>query len=278
MAGIVADLHLHSDCSDGITSPEDLLQRLENMELKAFSLTDHDSVAGHETMSGARKAEFIPGIELTSTDDGKEIHILGYFINSAFPELLEIIDRIAVKRRARIESIVASLNTSESLNIDMDELAESIGEGSYNRLNMARFILKKGLVQSIEECFDKYLGESSESYEAVNFFSPGDAIGLIHRAGGKAFLAHPFHADVTRYIPMMVEQGLDGIEAYHPSQSSEESRRCLETAGRYGLGVCGGSDYHGNENLKRKIRVSGLDDEMLQKFLTMNTSSNCVSV
>jgi hypothetical protein len=278
MAEIVADLHLHSDCSDGITSPADLLQRIENIGLKAFSLTDHDSVAGHEVMRGAGKVEFIPGIELTSTEGGKEIHILGYFISSDFPELLEIIGRIAVKRRERIKSIVDSLNRIAGLNIDMDELAESIGAGSYNRLNLARFIVQKGLAQSIDECFNRYLGESSESYETVNFFSPGEAIGLLHRAGGKAFLAHPFHTDVIRFIPKMVEQGLDGIEAYHPSQSPEETRSCLEMAAKYGLGVCGGSDYHGNENSKRKILASGLDDEMLQKFLTMNTASNCVSV
>lgn len=278
MAKLVADLHLHSDCSDGITSPADLLQLIETMGLKAFSLTDHDSVAGHKVMHGASKAEFIPGIELTSTYEGREVHILGYFINSDYPELLETIGKISVKRRERLESIVAALNRSENFHIDIGELAESIGKSSYNRLNLARFILKKGHAQSIDECFNRFLGESSDTYEAVNFFTPDKAIALLHRSGGKAFLAHPFHADVTPFIPQLVEQGLDGIEAYHPSLSPEETKHCLQTATKYGLGVCGGSDYHGNENSKRKIRASGLDDEMLQKFLTMNTASNCVGV
>ena len=276
MAKIVADLHLHSNCSDGLNTPEEISELVEKKGVKVFSLTDHDSVTGHSAFNRFTNGEFIPGIELTSTIEGTELHILGYFIDSANKELLEVLDKIAIKRKSRLLSIIEKLSLNSDIDIDKDEVIAEIGTGSYNRLNLARFFLKKGFAMSLDECFSQYLGESGSYYEAVDFFTSGEAINLIHNSGGLAFLAHPFVGSAHMYIPRLVEEGLNGIEVYHPSHSAENVRFCLDIAAKYSLGICGGSDFHGTENPKRQIKSFGLDEEQLDNFLSMNPGRDLV--
>jgi predicted metal-dependent phosphoesterase TrpH len=272
MPEIVADLHLHSTYSDGLFTPSALAELVASKGLRAFSLTDHDSVGGLAEIPANPKVTLIPGIELTSTHDGKEIHILGYYVNPNEPELGEVLKRIAVRRSQRLMDIVDKLNNAGKVSLDKDELAEDLGTGSYNRLNLARFMVKKGLAQSIERVFTNYLGDSSEAYEAVNYFSPTDAIRLLHNSGGLAFLAHPYTNNTSGYIPELVECGLDGVEAFHPSHGQADVKKCLDWAARFKLGVSGGSDFHGNENSPRKILSAGLNGERLVDFLGLNPS------
>jgi predicted metal-dependent phosphoesterase TrpH len=272
MPDIVADLHLHSTFSDGLFTPAEILELVVSKGLRAFSLTDHDSVGGFASLTPNPKVTFIPGIELTSTYESKEIHILGYYINPNEPELGEVLKHIALRRSQRLMDIVDKLNNGGKVALDKDELAETLGTGSYNRLNLARFMVKKGLAQSIERVFANYLGDSSEAYETVNYFSPAKAIKLIHKCGGLAFLAHPYTNNTSGYIPELVEYGLNGLEAFHPSHGTADVKKCLDWAARFKLGVSGGSDFHGNENSPRKILSAGLNGERLVDFLALNPS------
>jgi len=277
MRKVVADLHLHSSLSDGVDSPEVLCQKVASAGLKVFSLTDHDSVEGHKICAGFGNLEFIPGIELTATHKGKEMHILGYYINATFPELLDTLERIAIRRKERLFGIVEKINKLTDLEINWDEVADKIGDGSYNRLNLARFMIQKDLVPSIDAVFSRYLGDYNDSYEAVNFFPPSEAINLIHKSGGIAFLAHPYASGVAKLIPELLEHGLNGIEVYHPSHGEKDIERCLNWAVRFRLGISGGSDYHGNKNSPREILSSGLNGEELVRFLEQNPNRGCVT-
>ena len=277
MPEVVADLHLHSTCSDGLNSPEEIAMLVEKEALCAFSLTDHDSVAGHEECrAAATSAQFIPGIELTSTHNGVEVHILGYWIDSENPELLETIDEIAIKRQSRLLDIVDSLRENYQIHIDRDELAEAIGSGSWNRLNLARFIIESGLAGSLAECFNNYLGDNSDIYQAVDFFPPPKAISLIKRAGGVPFLAHPGISSVHKLVPWLKENGLAGLELYHPSHSGEDMALISRLATEYDLAVSGGSDFHGTENSRRKIKAAGLTADDFDKFIKQ-TPKGCVT-
>lgn len=277
MTEIVADLHLHSNYSDGIHTPLALLELLIKNEIKAFSLTDHDTVSGCSELENCEKISFIPGIELTATINAYEIHILGYYINTETPELLKTLDNIAKKRVSRLFGIVDRLNRAENMNIDKDELAEYLGKRTYNRLNLARFMKSKGICSSLEECFRLYLGDSSESYEAVNYFSPVDAIRLIHKSGGLAFLAHPNTLKNFSTISELVEEKLDGIEVFHPSHKPKHVKRYLEWARQFKLGISGGSDFHGSDNSPRKILSAGLSGERLVDFLALNPNRDFVT-
>ncbi len=269
MPEIVADLHLHSTFSDGLNSPEELAQLVVDKGLKAFSITDHDSVKGIE-QAKTDKATLIPGIELTSTLEGKEVHLLGYYINTAYAPLLETLDNIAARREKRLLDIVDKLNTAGKVRLDKDELAESLEKRSYNRLNLARFMVKKGLTPSVERAFNLYIGDNATAYEAVNFFSPVAAIRLIHKAGGIAFLAHPYSNNTSALIPELVECGLNGIEAFHPSHTLASVEKCFDWAKRFKIGLSGGSDFHGNANSPRKILAAGLTGERLVEFMALN--------
>lgn len=277
MTDVIADLHLHSSYSDGLFSPQTLLQMLADKGIKAFSLTDHDSVAGlsqcrHDDMT------FIPGIELTATRGGREVHVLGYYIDPDSPKLVETLKGITQQRTKRLYEIVDNLNSRKNLGIDRDELEEELGERAYNRLNLARFMVKKSIATSLGQCFKEYIGDSADAYQPVDFFSPVDAIRLIHESGGLAFLAHPYHPNSPGILPELVEQGLDGVEAFHPSHSVEERRKCLDWASRLKIGVSGGSDFHGDEKSPRKLLSAGLDGERLVDFLALNPRRKFVTV
>ncbi len=269
MPEIVADLHLHSTFSDGLNTPEDLAQLVTSKGLKAFAITDHDTVKGIEH-ARTDKATLIPGIELTATHEGKEVHILGYYINTAYAPLVETLDNIAGRRQKRLLEIVEKLNQEGKVKLDKDELIASLGSGSYNRLNLARFMVKKGVTSSVERAFASYIGDKSPAYEAVNYFSPVAAIKMIHKAGGIAFLAHPYSNNTSALIPELVECGMNGIEAFHPSHSESDIRKCLDRAEHFKIGISGGSDYHGNTGSPRKILSAGLTGERLVEFMALN--------
>lgn len=278
MRGICADLHMHSTCSDGLYSPEAISELIVNKGLKAFSLTDHDTVDGLGRIACGEGVTFIPGLELTSTHDGKEVHILGYYIDPDNPELLGILKEIGKKRVERLLGMVEDLNSSGKTRIDMEEMVKEFGEGSYNRLNLARYLVKKGAATSIDHCFTSFIGEDSIAYRPVDFFPPRDAIKLIKKAGGLAFLAHPYTLNVPGIIPELVEYGLAGLEAFHPSHTPQEVRSCVEWADRLKLGLSGGSDFHGAENSPRQILSAGLDGERLVDFLALRPDRNMVKV
>jgi hypothetical protein len=277
MEVIVADLHLHTICSDGLYTPESLCELVVDKKLNAFSITDHDSVEGLARVKNCEKVTFIPGLELTATLHEKEIHILGYYIDPENRELVDTLKEIRKKRVARLMDIVGKLNNSGRVHIDIDELVGVLGEGYYGRMNLGRYMVKKGLAKSLDHCFSSFIGENSKAYEAVNFFSPEEAIRLIHRAGGLAFLAHPYTLNTHGVIPELVENGLNGIEAFHPSHGPEEVRRCLEWAARFKLGVSGGSDFHGNPDSPRQILSAGLNGERLVEFLALRPDRDMVT-
>ena len=278
MGEIVADLHMHSTCSDGLHTPEALCELIVNKGINAFSLTDHDSVQGLSRLKNCEVAAIIPGLELTATMNDKEAHILGYYIDPENRELVDTLKAIRKKRIERLLEIVDYLGKSGAAHIDADDFVAELGDGGFNRLNLARYMVKKGLAKSLDHCFKKFIGESAKAYRPVNYFSPSKAVELIHHAGGLAFLAHPYTNNIHNIIPELVECGLDGLEAFHPSHGPSEIKGCLEWAARFKLGVSGGSDFHGNSNSPRQLLSAGLDGERLVEFLALRPDRNMVTV
>ena len=278
MGEIVADLHMHSTCSDGMHTPEALCELIKSKGITAFSLTDHDSVQGLSRLKNCKVATIIPGLELTATSDNKEVHILGYYIDPENRELADTLEAIRKKRIERLLEMVDHLGKSGAMQIDSDDLLTELGDGGCNRLNFARYMVKKGFAKNLDHCFRDFIGESSKAYRPVNYFSPAKAINLIHNAGGLAFLAHPYTNNAHNIIPVLVEQGLDGLEAFHPSHGAAETKSCLEWAACFKLGVSGGSDFHGNPDSPRQILSAGLNGEMLVEFLALKPNRDMVTV
>ncbi|MSS71101.1 MAG: PHP domain-containing protein [Candidatus Latescibacteria bacterium] len=242
------DLHLHSTCSDGTSRPEAVVQKACVHGLKAISLTDHDCVDGVPAAMEIGKTlgvEVIPGTELSTTFDGKDIHILAYFIDCAHPGLLRYLQLFQDERERRAERIVNRLNQL-GVGLTIEAVMARAGDGVVGRPHIADALVEEGYVFSVSEAFQKYLGYNRPAYEKKYILLPEEAVRLIHEAGGLACLAHPGIYNRDDLLPALVACGLDGIEAIHSKHTPEQIRRYEEFADLYGLLKTGGSDCHGS--------------------------------
>jgi 3',5'-nucleoside bisphosphate phosphatase len=242
-----ADLHLHTSFSDGTYSPEELVSQAQRFRLKAIALTDHDSVEGCVRTAQACKAvgiEFIPGTELTAEQEGNELHLLGYCIDTENARLLVQIARFQAVRQNRIREMVARLNRLK-VPLSADKVFSLANCLSPGRPHVARALVQAGLCRSLDEAFERFLKKNRPAWVPKFKMGAADAIELIHHAGGLAVLAHPGLNRTDAVIPHMVEAGLDGIECFHTKHSTATAEHYLEIADRFHLLVTGGSDCHG---------------------------------
>jgi predicted metal-dependent phosphoesterase TrpH len=242
-----ADLHLHTQFSDGTFTPEELVLRAQNAGLACIALTDHDTVEGCARAAAACaavKMEFISGAELTAEHDDTEVHILGYFLDTQNPVLLEKIAKFQSVRQNRIREMVAALN---KLGIPLK--AESVFAlancKSPGRPHVARALVKEKLIGSLDEAFERFLKKGRAAWVPKTKMSALEGVELIHQAGGLAVMAHPGLNRTDDIIPALVEAGLDGIECFHTKHSTVMAERYLEIAEKHHLLVTGGSDCHG---------------------------------
>jgi predicted metal-dependent phosphoesterase TrpH len=243
----LVDLHLHSHFSDGTFGPEELAAQARRCELAAIALTDHDSVEGCPGTARACAAagiEFITGTELTAEQDGNEVHILGYCVDTRNARLLAQIARFQAVRQNRIREMVARLN---QLNVPLsaDAVFALANCRAPGRPHVARALVAAGLCASLDEAFERFLKKNRPAWVPKFKLSGPEALDLIHQAGGVAVLAHPGLNRTDEVIPGMVEAGLDGLECFHTKHSTATTERYLELADRFHLLVTGGSDCHG---------------------------------
>lgn len=242
-----ADLHLHTFFSDGTYSPEELVAHATRQELAAIALTDHDTIEGCARTAAAcasAQISFVPGAELTADQNGTEVHILGYFLDTTNPVLLREMSKFQAVRQDRIREMVARLNgLGVSLRVEtVFELANCRAPG---RPHVARALVKFGHCHSVDEAFDRYLKKNRPAWVPKFKMSAPSAIDLIHSAGGVAVFAHPGLNGVDDQIPQMAEAGLDGLECFHSKHSGPTAAYYVNLASRYNLLVTGGSDCHG---------------------------------
>ena len=264
----VADLHLHTFFSDGTYSPEDLAQEGQRHGLAALALTDHDTVEGcarAEAACQAQGLEFLAGTELTAEQDGNEIHLLGYLIDTKNERFLAQTAKFQAVRQDRIRQMVRRLN---ELNIPLKaetvfELANCRAPG---RPHVARALVQAGLCASLDEAFERFLKRNRPAWVPKFKMSAAEAIALIHHAGGVAVLAHPGLNRSDEVIPPMVDAGLDGLECFHTKHSTATSEHYLELADRFHLLVTGGSDCHGLSKGKPLIGTVKLPYEHVEKL------------
>ena len=262
------DLHMHTNLSDGVLSPEELLELVRDKNLKAFSVTDHDNLEGFLAVKKLLKKddpELIPGVELSVSDKGGDLHILAYCFNPDDVFFNRTINDFKTNRNQRGRLIVQKLNEL-GINVTYEDVSKCAGDAAVGRPHVAMAMLERGYVNSYEEAFARYIGNNKPAYVPKMNMTPVDAINLIHKAGGIAVLAHPMIDNAFRYIETLVGQGLDGIEIYHPSNNQGDSDRLKQAAERFRLVVTGGSDYHGQENRFGMIGSQKVPAELLVKF------------
>lgn len=250
-----ADLHLHTHFSDGTFSPEEVAERGSRLQLTALALTDHDTVEGCERMEAAcrsRGIEYASGTELTAQREGNEVHLLGYFINTKHPRLLEEIRKFQLVRKNRIYEMVEKIN---ALGIPLR--AESVFAiancQAPGRPHVGRALVQEGYCDSLDEAFERFLKKHRPAWVPKFKMSAFDAIDLIHEAGGLAVMAHPGLNRSDGFIPTLMQHGLDGIECYHSKHTPSMTAHYIRIAMQNKLLVTGGSDCHGNSKGKPLI-------------------------
>ena len=248
------DLHLHSTCSDGLSSPTTLVTMARDVGLRAIALCDHDSVAGIDEALAAGVeygVEVLPGIELSSMwNSFQDIHLLGYGFDHHCVQLQEELILFRSFRLERNRRILDRINERLRRNrrgvLDFHEIQGGTGD-TVGRPHLARALVAKGYARSVEDAFQRYLIPCNIP---KRFFPLDQAIRLVHDSGGIAVIAHPLLStgDLAHWEKLLDEytaMGLDGIEVYTPNASVTESDFFLRQARRRGMVVAGGSDFHG---------------------------------
>ncbi len=253
------DLHVHSTHSDGTYSPRELVDYAIQKNLKAFALTDHDGIDGLDeaiayaeslTVTGAKNVpEIVPGIEISTEYCGKDVHILGLYIDYKCPVFVEYISNFIASREHRNETMCAKL-CADGINITYEALKKRFPNSVITRAHYARMMAEEGYVNNPREAFDKCIGDTCKYYVPREKIKPEFAVEFILKCGGVPILAHPilYHfsdARLEQLISMLKESGLMGIEAVYSTYAPAEERLIRGFAQKYHLLLSGGSDFHG---------------------------------
>jgi predicted metal-dependent phosphoesterase TrpH len=258
------DLHSHTTESDGTYTPAELVTAAAALGLAALAITDHDTLAGYHAakpLAEAAGLRLVCGIELSTKlqiPARKTVHLLGYFPeNEPSAEFVDWLLAMQAARRDRNRRLAAKL---QSMGIDIHiEEVEALGRSLAGRPHFARLMVSKGYVSNATEAFDRYLDESAPGYVDRDEPLLKEGIERIQKAGGVSSLAHPIrlgkrdHTEEEELIAHIHGLGLDAIEAYHSDHDEADVRRYLSYAGKYGLKVTGGSDFHGDN--KPNVRL-----------------------
>src|SRR6187401_799808 len=219
------DLHLHTTASDGRCTPPELVDRAFRAGVTVMAVTDHDTVAAVSDVQSAAKAcgiEVITGIEITAIESGRDIHLLGYFIDPGDTELAAFLAKQRAQRIARVEELGARL-AQLGMPIDLESVLMRAREQparSVGRPQIARAMVAAGYVADTREAFDRWLAAGRPAFVPRRGPSPGEVIDIVHAAGGLVSMAHPGQTDLDSRISAYVEAGLDAIELFHPDHDA----------------------------------------------------------
>ncbi|MGE4588887.1 MAG: PHP domain-containing protein [Acidaminococcaceae bacterium] len=246
---MLVDLHIHSTFSDGFLTPREIVDASKEKNIGVIAITDHDSVNG---FIAAREyitticdgPKIFSGIELGTQIGEKAIHVLGYHFDENYEPLLQRTNELRHAREIRLAQIVDKV---KSLGYNIAVEAADASHRAFGRPHVAKALVEKGYFKNIQEAFDILLKRGKPGYVPQPKLSPAEAVDLIHKADGIAFLAHPSELqDLTLVKSLLDTIKFDGIEVWHPSAKSEVlTWRAL--AKKYKLLMSGGSDFHGDQ-------------------------------
>lgn len=255
----IIDLHVHSTKSDGSFTPTELVDYALEKGLSAFALTDHDTTEGlDEAINYARQLaatdpekeiEVIPGIEFSTEYMGKDVHIVGLYIDYKSEYFKKYLIHFQESRTLRNVKMCAKL-TEHGVPVTYEELTNFFPDSVLTRAHYAKYLLHKGYVKSMPEAFDRYVGDHAPCFLPREKVTPAQAVELILKIGGIPVLAHPilYHLSDARLdtlVKELKEAGLVAIEAVYSTYNTAEERQIRGLAAKYDLLISGGSDFHG---------------------------------
>lgn len=256
------DLHVHTLYSDGVYSPEKIVDTAIDVGLQAISLTDHDNILSYQVAQNyikeknlADKLEVIQGVEINTLYKNYEVHILGYFMNPENNDFKNLLKAQQQARIAQTQEIITLLAKKEGIKIKFEDIQKQVAEGgSIGRPHIAKAIANAGGTSNVIEAYAKFINDSSNVYVPRKTVSPFEAVEVIYGAGGVPVIAHPYDIDIAeKLIKNLMTCGLRGIEAYHRKHSPACVEYFSSMAEELGLIVTGGSDFHAPNSLNGQI-------------------------
>ena len=268
------DLHLHTAFSDGSLSPTEAVTLGHTAGLTALAVTDHDTIEGlsEALATGTRLGiEVIPGIEISARFEGREAHILGYFIDWNDTTFLERLEQQRASRHHRNPLVVEKLNQL-GVELSYEEVIATAGSDSVGRPHIAQALLHKGHVRSIQEAFDRYLKDGGSAYVPRVLPDAREVIRWIREAGGVPVLAHPQwvkpqHLPLLTVCRSLKDAGLVGIEVFYSTHTKRQISEFLEISRTLDLLITGGSDFHGSAKPDIRIGYGKGDLKVPEKLL-----------
>ncbi len=248
-----SDLHIHTHFSDGVFSPEKIVDTALDVGLEVIAITDHDNILAYDAAQKyiqskqlQDKIEIIRGIEVNTLHKNYEVHILGYFTDPKNSDFLELIKNQQQARVKQTKEIITLLAKKEGIKIKFEDIKKLVAEGgSIGRPHIARAITNAGGTNNIMDAYAKYIHDDSPVYVQRKTVTPFDAVEIIYDAGGIPVIAHPHDLDIAEsLIKELMTYGLRGIEAYHRKHSPACVEYFSSMAEELGLIVTGGSDFH----------------------------------
>lgn len=273
------DLHTHTTSSDGSFSPTALVKLASQSNLRAVAITDHDTIDGVNEAIDAGKnmgMEVVPGVEISTNLENSTVHILGYFIDTTSKELHDKLDWAKGVRADRNNKIIEKFN-GLGIDLTLKDVAKKAGNEVMGRPHFAQVLLEKGVVQTVQEAFDKYLAQGAKAYVDKFRFTPDQSIGLINRAGGLAVLAHPglykwSSSELDQAVKELSMLGLVGIEVLYSTHTPSQSQIFHDMAKRNNLLPTGGSDFHGLS--KPDIKIGAGKGDLAVPYAWLNGLKN----
>lgn len=266
------DLHVHTDFSDGVLTPEEVVDLAIKRNLDGIAITDHDSIKGvKRAMEHANKIKnfnVIPGIEFSCIYRDEEVHILGYFIDIENKELLDATDKFRKSRKKRAKKIIENL-VEMNMQIDFNDIFKGEDKEFIGRANIARELVEKSYVENTQEAFNRYLNRGRPAYVKRFHLGIESTIELIKNAGGIPVLAHPGLLKDSSIVNYCIEKGIEGIECIHSKHSKSDVSRFKKIAEEHDLIITGGSDFHVKHNTNYLMGKYYIDLNTIPKFKEM---------
>jgi 3',5'-nucleoside bisphosphate phosphatase len=264
---LTVDFHSHTCESDGTLTPAELVEQMRARRVSWFSITDHDTTRAYDTIA-APGQHVVTGIEINTTWNGNDVHILGYGIPVGPSALGDALERNRRYRRARVDRMVEGLNRAGYPLTVEQVLAESGGGHALGRPHVAKALVRSGYVRDVESAFRELLSRGQAGYAPSTHITPLEAIEVVRQSGGVAVLAHPGRLKKEALIDDLAEQGLMGIEVFYPTHTTEQTARFRAKATQYGLVMTAGSDFHDARWNARGVGVD-VDPDDIRPFLDL---------
>jgi len=241
------DLHLHSNASDGTLDPARIVREVAQRGAAGVSLTDHDTLAGVAAAEAEARMlglAWLPGVEISATEDVQSVHLLAYGVTEGSPKLDRLLSEICEDRQDRARAIVRRFNAL-GVPLALEAVEKEAAGGVPTRAHVARAIVATGLMPTVNSVFQQYLADGGPAYVEKREVAPSTVFDCVHEAGGVVVLAHPGRSYTDEQIVAWAANGLDGIEVMHPKNHGSRRDELRAIAYRLDLLMTGGSDWHG---------------------------------